>query len=272
MTAQQRGPLSFLVASLLTMAAMLTAAPDSLAATVVPQAPSGLSTVVGVDGVMLSWSRGPTQAGGVPTSYVVHRWAPGYDADWAVGSATTSNSGNYGDRSAPVGVEVTYTVTARNSAGDSAESAPVTARVPVGPGPTTRTGVSLTLVWDEAAGGDDTQRSTVVADSTSTPALAQGWDNGVSFSAGSCRQALVLPERVQDGTYTVGDGEGQLQMRAMAGDFCGSGAGGAAPGGTATVSSACGVHGQVVRVDQRGRKPRLREWAPAARRVALAHS
>lgn len=237
MTARRRA-LGFLVAALMSMAALLTGATASAAATVVPEAAWGLSAAVGVDGVMLSWWRGSTQAGGIPTSYVVHRRAAGYDADWVVSTSTTSNSWSYGDRTAPVDVEVTYTVTARNSAGDSAESSPVTARVPVWGGSYDPDRVSLTLVWDEAAGGDETQRSTVVADSTSTPALIQGWDNGVSFSAGSWRQALVLPQRVQDGVYAVGDGEGQLQLRAMAGDFCGSGAGGSAPGGTATVSRA----------------------------------
>lgn len=217
---------------------MLTAASASVAVTVVPAAPWGLSTAVGVDGVTLSWQRGDTQTAGTPTAYVVHRRAPGHDADWVLATTTTSSWWSYVDRTAPVDVEVTYTVTARNDAGDSAESVPAMARVPVWAGPYEPDRVSLTLVWDEAAGGDDTQRSTVVADLTSRPALTQGWDNGVSFSAGSWRQALVLPRRVADGTYTVGDGEGQLQMRAMAGDFCGSGAGGAAPGGTATVSRA----------------------------------
>ena len=238
MTARQRNPLSFLVAAVMTMAAMLTGAAASSAATVAPEAPWGLRTVVGVDGVMLSWTRGSTQTGGTPTSYVVHRRASGHDADWVVSTSTTSSWGSYVDRGAPVDVDVTYTVTARNSAGDSAESSPATARVPVWDGPYDPDRVSLTLVWDEAAGGDETERSTVVANSTSTPALTQAWDNGVSFSAGSWRQALVLPRHVQDGTYAVGDGEGQLQLRAMAGDFCGSGAGGSAPGGTATVSRA----------------------------------
>lgn len=228
--------LDFLAAMVLAMAALMTGASTSLAATTVPDAPWGLSTTTGVDGVTLGWYRGSTQTGGTPTSYVVHRRAAGYDADWVVSTDTTSNSWSYSDGDAPVGVEVTYTVIARNSAGDSSESAPVSARVPAWGGPYTPDRVSLSLVWDEAAGGDETERSTVAADSTSTPALTQGWSNGVSFSAGSWRQALVLPQRVQDGTYSVGDSEGQLQLRAMAGDFCGSGAGGSAPGGTATVS------------------------------------
>lgn len=233
-----RGPLACLMALVVSVATLFTTTAIASAAPALPEPPWGLSSSVGVDGVMLNWYRGSTQTGGVPTTYVVHRRGPGYDADWVVPTATTSTMWSYADRSAPVDVEVTYMVTARNSAGDSAESAPVTARVPVWAGPYDPNRVSLTLVWDEAAGGDDTQRSTVVATASSTPALTQGWDNGISFSAGSWRQALVLPADVADGTYTVGDAEGMLKMRAMSGDFCGSGAGGAAPGGTATVSRA----------------------------------
>ncbi len=234
---RQRG-LSFLVAALVAVATALATASASVATSAVPETPGGLSTAVGVDGVTLGWWRGSTTTGGAPTSYVVHRRAPGYDADFVVPTDPTSALWSYGDGSAPVDVEVTYTVTARNSAGDSADSAPVTARVPVWSGPYTPDRVSLTLVWDEAAGGDDTQRSTVVAGSTSTPPLIKEQGNGgVSFSAGSWRRALVIPRGVSDGTYTVGSGEGQLPIRAMAGDFCGpAGAGASAPGGTAIVS------------------------------------
>ena len=131
--------LGFVAAMVLAMAALLTGASTSLAATTVPDAPWGLSTTTGVDGVTLGWYRGSTLTGGTPTSYVVHRRAAGYDADWVVSTATTSNSWSYSDADAPVGVEVTYTVIARNSAGDSSESAPVSARVPAWVGPYTPT-------------------------------------------------------------------------------------------------------------------------------------
>ena len=230
MTARRRA-LGLLVALVLAVGALTTAAAPSMAVTTIPEVPWGVATINGVDGVQVQWWRGSTQTGGIPTSYVVHRRAPGHDADWVVPTVTTSNFWSYRDLTAPADVEVTYTVTARNTAGDSPESAPATGRVPAWAGPYDPDRVSLTLVWDEAAGGDDhTGRTTVVADATSTPKLTQGWDSGTSFSAGSWQQALVLPQRVQDGTYTVGSGAGELPLRAMAGDFCGSGAGGSAPG------------------------------------------
>ncbi len=234
MTTRQRGPLSFFVAVLATFVVGLTTASPSAAATVAPAAPVLLSTVVGVDGVTLRWFQGSTTAG-TPTSYVVHRRAAGYDADWVV--PTGLSPWSYADGGAPVGVDVTYTVTARNSAGDSPESEPVTARVPVWSGPYNPDRVSLTLVWDEAAPGDDTQRSTVVADATTVPALTAAPGNGgTSFTTGSWREELVLPPGVADGTYPVGPGDGQLPIRAIAGASCVGPAGASVPGGTATVA------------------------------------
>lgn len=239
MTARHRAPLSFLLVSLLAVAMTVTAALPASAAVEAPAAPWGLSAGAGVDGIGLSWFRGSTQTGGVPTAYVVHRRAPGYDADWVVNTATSSTSWSYQDRSAPTDVEVSYTVSARNSVGDSPESEPVTARVPRWDGPYDPDRVSLTLVWDEAAGGGYAQRSTVVANATTMPALTQTWDNGgVSFSAGAWTEALTLPRGVVDGSYAVGDGEGQLPLRVMAGDFCTSGGAAVSPGGVATVSRA----------------------------------
>src|SRR6476620_1643813 len=130
-TTRQRGPLSFFVAVLATLVVGLTTASPSAAATVAPAAPVLLSTVVGVDGVTLRWFQGSTTAG-TPTSYVVHRRAAGYDADWVV--PTGLSPWSYADGGAPVGVDVNYMVPARNSAGDSPGSEQVPARVPVGCG------------------------------------------------------------------------------------------------------------------------------------------
>lgn len=236
MTTRQRGPLSLLVAVLATVVVGVATASQSVAASVAPAAPALLSTIVGVDGVTLRWYQGSTTAG-TPTSYVVHRRAAGYDADWVVPTGVSPST--YADAAAPAGVDLSYTVTARNSAGDSPESDPVIARVPVWSGPYEPDHLSLTLVWDEAAGGDDTQRSTVVADASTVPALTAGPGNGgTSFTTGSGRQELVLPPGVADGTYTVGTGDGQLPIRATAGDFCAGPAGASVPGGTATVAHA----------------------------------
>ncbi|WP_406832866.1 hypothetical protein ABEG17_08585 [Pedococcus sp. KACC 23699] len=226
-----------MLALVMTLGAVVGAATSSSAATTVPEAPTALSATAGVDGVLLSWSRGSTQTGGVPTSYVVHRRATGHDLDVSVATAITSASWNYPDRAVPPGTEATYTVSAHNDAGDSAESAPVTVTVPSWDGPYTPDRVSLTLVWDHAVGGDEAPLSTVAATADTTPSVTQKWDNGVSFSADGWQHALVLPRHVQDGTYAIGQETGQLPLRAMAGSgSCGSPAGGSAPGGTATVS------------------------------------
>lgn len=244
MTARRPALLILLVVWALSAATSLAAAPASFAATAIPETPWGLGTVVGVDGVMLTWFRGSTLTGGIPTEYVVHRRSPGHDADWVVATSTTADRWSYGDASAPVDVDVAYSVTARNATGDSAESVPVSARVPTWDGPYDPDRSSLTLVWDEAAGGDDTQRDSVVADLTSTPPLTQSAQGSATFSAGDWRRTLSLPSGVPDGTYELGDGAGRLPMQAMAGDFCTALAGGSVPTGSATVSrSAPSMHG-----------------------------
>jgi hypothetical protein len=237
MPALRRAVVRALVAAAVVFGPVLVAAAPSHAATAVPEAPWGLSATAGVDGITLRWFRGSVQApGSTPTSYVIHRRGADYDADWVVSTDRSSTSWSYADQAAPVGVEVAYTVTARNSGGDSPESSPISARVPVWAGPYDPARTSLTLVWDQVGGIEEARRSTVVADLGTTPALAQDWDNGgIGFSAGSWRKALVLPPGVQDGRYAVGSGDGQLALRAMAGDFC-TGPGGTSPSGEATVA------------------------------------
>jgi len=211
------------------------AAPSITIVTAVPSVPLNVATHAGVDGVWLSWWRGSVTADApAPTSYVVRRHAESYDLDWVVPTDLTSNFWGTSDTTLPVGLPATYTVVARNAAGDSEASVPVSATVPAWAGPYDPARKVLTLVWDEAASAPLSDRATTQATADSAAPPAQGWDNGlVGFSSGP-GSAFALPRNTPDGDYTVGPGEGLLNVSAMSGARCRA-LNGASPSGTASV-------------------------------------
>jgi hypothetical protein len=211
------------------------ATPASATTSGVPSVPTHLTTQVGVDGVTLSWWRGTVTATTPgPTSYVIRRHAEGNDLTWVVPTSPSSDSWNTPDLTLPVGLPATYTVAARGSAGDSAESAPADATVPAWPGPYDPARQVLTMVWDQAAAGPSTDLETTLASRTSTPPLAQAWANGLmGFSAGA-GSLFALPLDTPDGDYVVGPGDGSLHVAATSGARC-SAPNGAPPTGSATV-------------------------------------
>jgi hypothetical protein len=199
---------------LTTLCALVFAAagPAVSATPPVPAPPSNLNAVAGVDGVRLSWARGSYDADSAPTSYVVHRHAPSGDQDWEVTAAVTGGSTQ--DTTLPAGADATYTVSARNAAGDSAESSAVVATRLRWDGPYTAAHRTLTVVWDRAldvAGpGGSLTRSAQVTDS-STPPLAQVVDNGLTGftdqpASSYSGPAFDVQPGLTDGDYVVGPG------------------------------------------------------------------
>lgn len=216
------------------------AAPSITIVTAVPSVPFNIATHAGVDGVRVSWWRGSVTADAPPPwSYVVRRRAEGHDLMWVVFADPTSTSWSTSDLTLPVGLAATYTVAARNAAGDgvSGESAPASATVPAWEGPYPNARKVLTMVWDEAeaAGGPLSDRATTQATADSTVPLAQGWENGdlVGFSSGP-GSAFALSRDTPDGDYTVGPGEGLLKVLATSGARC-LALNGDSPSGTASV-------------------------------------
>jgi hypothetical protein len=229
--------LSTMVGAALPGVAPATAAPSITIVTAVPSVPLRVATHAGVDGVRLSWWRGSVTADApAPTLYVVRRRADGYDLNWVVPTDLMSNFGGTSDTTLPVGLPATYTVAARNAAGDSDESPPASATVPAWEGPYDPARKVLTMVWDEAeaAGGPLSDRATTQATADSTVPLAQGWENGdlVGFSSGP-GSAFALSRDTPDGDYTLGIGDGLLNVSAVSGARCS--AYGASASGTASV-------------------------------------
>lgn len=212
------------------------AAPSITIVTAVPSVPFNVATRAGVDGVRLSWWRGSVTADApAPTSYVVRRRAEGYDLDWVVPTDLMSNFGGTSDTTVPVGLLATYTVAARNAAGDSEESPPASATVPTWAGPYNPARSVLTMVWDEAqaAGGAFSDRATTQVTQDSAVPPAQGGDNGlVGFSSGPGSQ-FSLTRDTPDGDYTLGIGDGLLNVSAVSGARCS--AYGASASGSASV-------------------------------------
>jgi len=229
--------LSTMVVAALPGVGPATAAPSVTIVTAVPSVPLNIATRAGVDGVALSWWRGSVTADATaPTSYVVRRRAEGYDLDWVVPTDLMSNFGGTSDTTLPVGLPATYTVAARNAAGDSVESVSTSATVPIWDGPYNPARKVLTMVWDEAQAtvGAFSDRATTQATQDSAVPPTQGWDNGlVGYSSGP-GSAFALPRDTPNGDYTVGPGEGLLNVSAMSGAPCRA-LNGASPSGSASV-------------------------------------
>ena len=200
-----------------------------------PSPPFNITAQAGVDGVSVSWSRGSvTATASEPMSYVLRRRAVGHDLDWVVPAGYLSTFGNAIDTTLPVGLPATYTVAARNSAGDSGESSPVSATVPAWAGPYSPARHVLTMVWDEAVGGSTIDRGTTQATQDSAAPPAQDLVDGLmGFSAGP-GSTFALTQDVSDGDYTVGQGAGMLAVSAVSGARC-AGPSGGSPSGTASV-------------------------------------
>jgi Fibronectin type III domain/FG-GAP-like repeat len=216
------------------MAAHPMAAP-SISVVSEPSTPFNITAQAGVDGVSVSWWRGSvTATASEPTSYVVRRGAVGHDLDWVVPAGDLSSFGNAIDTTLPVGLPATYTVAARNSAGDSGESSPVSATVPAWEGPYSPARKVLTMAWDEAVGGSTIDRGTTQATQDSPVPPAQDLvDSLMGFSAGP-GSTFALTQDVSDGDYTVGQGAGMLAVSAVSGARCAAPNGGS-PSGTASV-------------------------------------
>ena len=223
------------VAALATLCAVIVAGavPSSASTAVVPAPPQTLKAVAGVDGVALSWGRGSYDADAAPTSYIVHRRSTTGDRDWEVVAGTSG--GHTPDTTLPAGADATYTVTARNAAGDSAESAAVAATRPAWDGPYETSHRTLTVVWDRALDvawpGSDLTRTVHVAHA-STPPLAQAWHNGLTGfttqpTAPDSGPTFSIQQGLLDGEYAVGPGG--IGALAVAGVRCGQ------PEGTAKV-------------------------------------
>jgi hypothetical protein len=212
------------------------AAATGTTVTGVPSAPFNVATRAGVDGVSVSWWQGSTASAPAPTSYVVRRRAEGHDLTWVV-AAGTLTSGSTSDTTLPAGLPATYTVTARNPAGDSPQSAPASATVPAWSGPYSPARRVLTMVWDEGEGGAGTGRVTTQATGDASPPVSQDWANGLmGFSSGPGSE-FALPLDTPDGDYSVGSGAGLLAVSARSGARCFP-LNGASPSGSATVRRA----------------------------------
>lgn len=96
----------------------------ALDAVLAPTVPSGLTADAGDAGVQLAWAQPSSDGGSALLPYRVYRSSGGGPAV-VVGQ---SASAGFNDTSVTNGVDYTYTVTARSSAGESPMSAPVTAQ------------------------------------------------------------------------------------------------------------------------------------------------
>lgn len=128
-----------------------TSAASAASAAVVPGQVPGVPTALAVTStaaqVGLSW----TAPGGAPTRYLVHRCTPAPCTPTAAVLATATTT-SFTDRTVTNGLRYAYSVSAANSFGTSAATAPVTA-APVGPAPAptglaaTTTDTSLAATW-----------------------------------------------------------------------------------------------------------------------------
>jgi uncharacterized repeat protein (TIGR02543 family) len=93
---------------------MAAAGPFNVTVSAVPATPTGVTATAGVSSAKVTWTVPAT--GGTPTSFVVHA-SPSVAAETVGGSATSATVGGL-----TPGVSYTFTVTAANTAGDSASS------------------------------------------------------------------------------------------------------------------------------------------------------
>ncbi|QKE85088.1 hypothetical protein [Arthrobacter sp. NEB 688] len=197
-----------------------------MAAALAPSTPVISTVRPFVDGIRVDWFRGPvTATASAPTAYRITRSSASGDDTVQIPASMYDGYGQYNDDSAQTAGPVSYTVTAVNSGGESAPTAPTgdVSRVPW-PGPYEGARSVLVAVWDQASAVTDDLDSVEV----DGPALQYPVNGSRAF--GSDWRHSMDEVRVPDGTYDVGSGEGQLPLGVRAGTSCDN------PTGSATVT------------------------------------